>query len=98
MEKTVVLNVEYVMKPGGARAFVRELEELGVLQDIRSHEGCLKYDYYLPLDGGDNLLLIERWTSQRALDKHQASPCMTVLRQVKGKYTADSKAEKFTLA
>ena len=60
MEKNVILNVEYIMKPGGAKAFVQEVTESGILADILSHEGCLRYEYFVPMDGGENLLLVER--------------------------------------
>ena len=96
MEKKIVLNVEYVMKPGGAEGFVRELTEAGIVQEIRTHKGCLKYDYYKAMDS-DNLLLIEWWTDQEALDAHQACPCMAALREIKAKYATDTKLEKFIL-
>ena len=94
MEKTIVLNVEYTMKPGGAEGFVREVTQSGLLQDIRSHEGCLKYDYYRACQG-ENLLLVEWWTDQAALDKHLAQPCMAVLQEIKNKYAAGVAVEKY---
>lgn len=97
MEKTIVLNVEYTMKPGGAQGYVKDLTEAGVLAQIRAHEGCLKYDYYQAVDG-DNLLLIEWWADQAALDEHQACAYMDTLRQIKAKYATDTKMEKFILA
>lgn len=96
MEKHIVLNVEYVMKPGGAEGFVKELTDAGVLAQIRAHQGCLKYDYYKAMDS-DNLLLIEWWSGQDALDEHQACPYMAQLREIKGKYASDTKLEKYIL-
>ena len=94
MEKTIVLNVEYTMKPGGAEGFVREVTEIGVLQDIRSHQGCLKYDYYYAAEG-NKLMLVEWWTDQAALDKHLAEPCMDTLRTIKDKYATGTTVEKY---
>ena len=97
MEKNVILNVEYIMKPGGAKAFVQEVTESGILADILSHEGCLRYEYFVPMDGGENLLLVERWTNAEALAKHAAQPCMAQVRAIKEKYATDTKLEKYTV-
>jgi quinol monooxygenase YgiN len=96
MEQKIVLNVEYKMGPGGADGFVRELTQAGILDEIRSHRGCLKYDYYKAMDS-DDLLLVEWWSDQRALDEHQISPCMATLRKIKGKYASSSTLERYTL-
>ena len=96
MEKKIVLNVEYDMTPENARAFVAELEEAGVLADIATHEGYLKYTYYLPLKPDDKLLLIEWWASQEALAKHAAQPCMATLRAIKEKYATGTAIHKYT--
>ena len=96
MDKTVVLNVEYFMKPGGAKAFVQEITDTGLLAEILSHEGCLRYEYFLPVEG-ENLLLVERWTDADALAKHAAAPCMAKVRELKEKYATDTKLEKYTI-
>ena len=96
MDKTVVLNVEYIMKPGGAKAFVQEITDTGLLAEILAHEGCLRYEYFLPMEG-ENLLLVERWTDADALAKHAAAPCMAKVRELKEKYATDTKLEKYTI-
>ena len=96
MDKTVVLNVEYIMKPGGAKAFVQEVTDSGLLAEILTHEGCQRYEYFLPLEG-DNLLLVERWVDAEALAKHAAAPCMAQVRAIKEKYAFDAKLEKYSI-
>lgn len=96
MEKTVVLNVEYTMKPGGALAFVQELTDTGILQKVRAWDGCLKYDYYRPLEG-DNLLLVEWWTDEEALTIHQTSDYFPKLLEIVDKYSTSSTLEKYSV-
>ena len=96
MEKTVILNVTYVMGPGGAEGFVKDLTDAGILAQIRAHEGCLKYDYYKALDS-DDLLLVEWWTDHAALDEHQACAYMKELGAIKNKYASDNKLEKYII-
>lgn len=96
MEKTVVLNVEYTMKPGGALAFVQELTDTGILQQVRAWEGCLKYDYYRPLEG-ENLLLVEWWTDEAALTAHQTSDYFPKLLEIQNKYCIHSALEKYSV-
>ena len=96
MDNTVVLNVEYIMKPGGAKAFVQEVTESGILAEILGHEGCLRYEYFLPLEG-ENLLLVERWRDADALAKHAAAPCMAKVREIKEKYAHSTTLEKYTI-
>ena len=96
MDKTVVLNVEYIMKPGGAKAFVQEITDSGLLAEILTHEGCQRYEYFLPMEG-ENLLLVERWTDADALAKHAAAPCMAKVQEIKAKYASSVILEKYTI-
>ena len=42
MEKgSIVNNVTYTMKPGKRADILRELRECGLLEAVRSEEGCL---------------------------------------------------------
>lgn len=91
----VVLNVTYYAKPGQREAFVRALEEAGILDQVRSENGCLQYEYFGALDNPDQLLLIEHWADQQALDIHQSMPHMAQLRAIKSQHVLDTKLERF---
>jgi quinol monooxygenase YgiN len=42
------------------------------LQDVVRHEeGCEQYELFQSLDDPDKLVILERWTSQELLDRHQ---------------------------
>lgn len=96
MKKTIVLNVEYTMKPGGAQAYVQELLDAGILQQIRAWEGCLKYEYYRAMDS-DHLLLIEWWSDQEALSVHQSSDYFPKMLEIQKKYSLHTDLDKFTV-
>jgi quinol monooxygenase YgiN len=48
--------------------------DLGVIDSVRSEEGCLDYDLYQSLDDPAVLFYRENWTGQPILDKHMNTP------------------------
>ena len=55
----IVLNVTYKCRPGMREAFLEAIRAEGIDEASRAEAGNLKYDYYLPFGGGDELLLVE---------------------------------------
>ena len=74
-----------------ARAFADEMQQSGLRAAVFAEEGCMQYDYYLPLAEKDCVLLIEHWRDQAALDKHSAGEPMAKLKALKASHglTAD---------
>ena len=74
-----------------ANDFASEMERSGLRAAVLAEEGCMQYDYYLPLTEKDCVLLIEHWHDQAALDKHTAGEPMAKLKSLKANYdlTAD---------
>ena len=72
----ITINLYYSGKNGSARKFAEEMESSGIADAIRREEGNLRYDYYLSLEDGETLLLIDSWKNQNAIDKHHASAMM----------------------
>ncbi len=89
-----VLLVRYQAKPDGREAFVEAMNSSGLLEQIRSEEGCLLYDYYYCAKDPDQLLLVERWASQEALALHAAQPHMAKLRELKERYLVSTELER----
>ncbi len=48
----------------------------GIVDEIRAQEGNLKYEYFLPMNDDETVLLIDSWENQQALDIHHKSPMM----------------------
>lgn len=51
----------------------------GLVYKIRQQSGNLRYEYFVPLDNQQAILLIDEWENQEAIDIHHKSPMMTKL-------------------
>ena len=70
------MNIYYSGKDGAARKFANEMMISGIVDEIKSKEGNLKYEYFEPLDEKETILLIDSWKNQDALDRHHKSETM----------------------
>ena len=93
---SITVNIRYGGKNGAARAFAREMTESGTVAKIRAEAGNLRYEYFLPLDGdGETVLLIDAWENQAAIDAHHASPMMRTISELREKYDLHMSVERF---
>ena len=83
----ITVNIYYTGENGAARAFAEEMRSRGVVAAIRAEEGNERYEYFLPMDRPETVLLIDQWRDQAAIDAHHASPMMGRLRRC-GRSTA----------
>ena len=95
---SLTINLYYTGKNGSARRFVEEMEKSGIAQHIREEEGNERYEYFLPIDDPETVLLIDSWTDQAAIDKHHASSMMTELAKLREKYDLHMKVERYISA
>ncbi len=93
----IVLNVTYRCKPGMKEEFLKAIIAEGVDLACRSEAGNIKYDYYLPADGSDEILLVEKWRDSDALAEHGRQPHMARLKALKTEYVTDTRIERFDL-
>lgn len=92
----IVLNVTYKCSPEKRAAFLEKLNEEGLAAACRAEAGNIKYDYYLPADGSDELLLVEKWQNAEALKAHAAEPHFARIGEVKNAIGGiDTVIEKF---
>ena len=91
----ITINIYYTGKGKNARKFAEEMISSGVVDQIRAEEGNLKYDYFLPLNSDETVLLIDSWENQQALDKHHASPMMQRIIDLREKYGLRMKVERY---
>ncbi len=89
------INIYYTGQNGSAREFAKEMISSGLVDKIRAEEGNLRYEYFLPIDGGETVLLIDAWQSQEALDFHHKSPMMKEIAALRDKYKLKMRAQKF---
>lgn len=55
----IVLNVTYKCKPDMREEFLERIMAEGIDVASRSEAGNIKYGYYIPTDGSDDLFLLE---------------------------------------
>ena len=91
---SITVNLYYEGKNGSSRKFVEEMEASGIADAIRAEEGNLRYDYFQSFSNPDVVLLIDTWTSQKALDEHHQSPMMQDLAELREKYDLTMRVER----
>lgn len=91
----LTINIYYTGKNGAARAFAKEMTESGLVAQIREESGNLKYQYFLPLEDDETVLLIDRWKNQAALDAHHKSPMMKQIAELRQKYNLKMRVERY---
>ena len=94
----IVLNVTYQCRPGMKEAFLEKIIAEGIDAASRAEAGNLKYDYYLPADGGDELFLLEKWKDADAIAVHGTQPHYARLKALKADYVTDTVIERFESA
>ena len=91
----IVLNVTYKCKPGMREKFLEKIRAERIDAACRAEEGNIKYDYYTPTDGSDDLLLVEKWADADALAAHGRQAHFARLGEMKAEFVKDTLIEKF---
>ena len=91
----ITVNLYYKGTNGSARAFAEEMEKSGIADAIRAEKGNLRYQYFIPMDDPETVLLIDSWVDQKAIDEHHASPMMGQLAALRDKYDLHMTIERF---
>lgn len=94
----ITIHLYYTGSGGSARAFAREMTRTGVVERIRKEAGNLRYEYFLPVDDPETVLLIDSWTDQEAIDAYHASPMMAEIAALREKYDLHMKVERYRSA
>ena len=91
----ITVNLYYTGEKDNARKFAEEMTARGIVSDIRAEEGNLKYEYFIPFDDGNTILLIDSWRDQQSLDANHASPMMGLISELRNKYNLTVRAERY---
>jgi quinol monooxygenase YgiN len=73
-------------KEGTRDAFLREMNALDIFRKSRAESGNISYDYFLPIDGEDTLIGLERWAHVDAFKAHLAGQTVESLNVIQAKY------------
>ena len=91
----ITINIYYKGTNGGARRFADEMEQSGTVDAIRAEQGNIRYEYFLPKNDPESVLLIDAWEDQAALDAHHASPMMKTISEMREKYDLHMTVERY---
>lgn len=91
----ITINIYYSGKNGNAVKFAKEMISSGLVQSIRNENGNLRYDYFLPMDDNQTVLLIDSWQGQAALDTHHGLPLMEQIATLREKYDVHMRVERY---
>lgn len=92
---SITVNIYYTGTNGSARKFAEEMIQKNIVNKIRVEEGNLRYEYFLPLDDPEKILLIDSWQDQAAIDAHHASEMMQEITDLRNKYDLKMKVERY---
>lgn len=92
---SITVNLYYTGKNGSAKQFAEEMKKSGILDTVRKEEGNERYEYFLPMDDPETVLLIDRWKNQEALDIHHRSEMMSQIAKLRDKYKLRLRVERY---
>lgn len=91
----IVLNVTYKCRNEMRDEFLEMIMTEGIDIACRAEAGNIKYDYYLPVNDCEELLLVEKWRDAEALAEHGRQPHYSRLGELKAEYVVETIIEKF---
>ncbi len=91
----ILMNVTYKCKSGARADFWEMIMANGIDVASRAEAGNIKYDYYMPVESEDEMLLVEKWTDADALASHSKQPHFVKLGELKREYVIDTIIERF---
>lgn len=92
----ITINIRYNAPNGGALKYMKEMEATGLADSIRAIKGCMRYDYFIPQDDPESVLLIDQWEDLAALNRYHSSPVMKQAEALRAKYKLERNAQMFT--
>ena len=83
-------DVKYTVKPGKRADFIDALAELGVGANSRREDGCRKYEYIVPTEQKDTLILHEIWETLDFQKAHCQTEIFKKLVCIKSEFVLDT--------
>lgn len=93
-----VFNVTFRCRPGMRDEFLEKIRAEGIQAASRAEEGNLQYDYFIPVDGNDDLFLVEKYRDEDAVAAHVRQAHVKRLVELKEQYVTDLILEKYESA
>ncbi len=91
----ITVNIYYSGEGDNAELFAQEMLKRGIVDKIRGEKGNIRYEYFIPLESANTILLIDSWENQDALDAHHNSPMMSDIISLREKYKLTMRVERY---
>lgn len=83
--------VTYTLPDQAAReGYLEEVRSQGIMEKSRAEDGCIRYEYFYPVDQDNCLFLWEQWESREHQKAHTETEHFAVLAGLKEKYGAET--------
>lgn len=87
----IKILVEYSVKENKLNDFVDEIKENKIREKVLAEQGCIAYDYFLPVDTSQNkLVLVEKWQSEQLQQVHLTTDHMKAFSTIKEKHVENT--------
>ena len=93
----ITVIIKYFGNNGNAKKFMNEMIDNKIVEKIRNEKGNLGYEYFLPIEDDNYVLLMDSWENQEALDEHHESNTMNKIMELRNKYDLHMKVERYVL-
>ena len=90
-----ILHVTYHLKPGMRDEYLAKLKDLGAAEKSRQDKGCIQYEYFLPEEDENRILLVERWESPEDQAAHIKTEHVRALAAIKNDYVENTESVKY---
>ncbi len=91
----LTMIVYYRCKDGQRDAFVSALKKENIAEKSRVEPGNVQYEYFLPLDDANTVLLMEKWESVEAQKIHTETENFKKLGEIKATFVYSVEIEKY---
>ena len=91
----MAITINIIYRGINVKEFAKEMLDSKIVDEIRNEEGNLKYEYYLPFNDDNTVLLIDSWVNQEALDMHHKSEMMEKIIKLREKYNLTMEVKKY---
>lgn len=93
----IILHVTFRTKQGKAEEFAQKVLSEGIAKSSEAEDGNYYYDFYYSAEKEDEVMLLEKWENQDALDLHCTQSHYQRIGELKEQYVVDTVIEKYEL-
>lgn len=97
MDQLIWVNVRYTLQPGKREEFLKKAADEGIIRDSKAEPGNFRYEYSIPVDSENDLILTEIWADSAAVKLHGETEHYQKLQALKKEYMTGVAIEKYRI-